>query len=123
MREYRSRANGPSQIPWSLATLKVEGTVYLRGRHAAVGAYHLDYCGSAAPRRALVFKQGGTVSAHYYVPMGLGEPAKSASKERGWDASKAVCSQLRNNLSMEALSMATTMAWGSHNDACCPAAA
>ena len=110
-------------IPWSLATLKVEGTVYLRGRHAAVGAYHLDYCGSAAPRRALVFKQGGTVSAHYYVPMGLGEPAKSASKERGWNASKAVCSQLRNSLSMEALSMATTMAWGSRNDACCPAAA
>ena len=110
-------------IPWSLATLKVEGTVYLRGRHAMVGAYHLDYCGSAAPRRALVFKQGSTVSAHYYVPMGLGEPAKSASKERGWDASIAVCSQLRNSLSMESRSMATTMAWGSHNDACCPTTA
>ena len=49
--------------------------------------------------------------------------AVAQAKERGWDASKAVCSQLRKNLSMEALSMATTMAWGSRNDACCPAAA
>ena len=62
------------------------------------------------------------MSAHYYVPMGLGEAAKRASKERGWDASKAVCSQLQSSLSMEALPMATTMAWGNCNDACCPAA-
>ena len=49
--------------------------------------------------------------------------AVAQSKERGWDANKAVCSQLQISLSMEALSMATTMAWGSCNDACCPAAA